>query len=389
MKMDVTAGNILRLTKQAIDAGKKIIIHKGGTGSGKTYDLMQYLIIIALKEHNKIITVVSESKPHLDIGTIRILKNVLKQHNIFRDADFNISTSRWTSPTGTIIEFFSADRIDKALGARRDWLYGNEINSLKLEVWDELARRSEYVLADFNPTSQFWLEHWMDNYDNTEVIKSNYLDNPYLSETERGRIEKRASRDANFRRVHIDCEYGVYEGLVFTDWLQCEELPEGPYRYGLDFGYTNDPTALIKVVHMPDAWYADEVIYRTGMLNRDISNMMQQLGIRKNWDEIIADSAEPKSIDEIRLAGFNVKPALKGPDSIIVGIDRIKSKQLYVTKRSVNLIRELRNYAWVTDKNGNPTNKPIDMWNHGIDATRYATMTAVKSKANDLDHVFF
>lgn len=388
MIVEINAGNIFKRTKTALDAGKKIIIHKGGTGSGKTYDIMQMLIIIALTQQNKIITVVSESKPHLDIGTIRILKTVLKSHNLFRDVDFNISTSRWTTQSGSIIEFFSADRIDKALGARRDWLYGNEINSLKLEVWDELARRSEFVIADFNPTSQFWLEKWIENYDLTTVITSNYTDNPFLPETERDRIEKRASRDPNFKRIHIDCEYGIYEGLVFTDWQQCDQLPEGPCRYGLDFGYTNDPTAFVKVITTKDAYYVDEIFYRVGMLNRDIAAMMQQSGVRKNYDEIIADSAEPKSIDEIRLSGFNVKPAVKGPDSISAGIDRLKSKKLFITKRSVNLIRELRNYAWVTDKNGDPTNKPIDAFNHGIDALRYATSQNIV-KPVSLDGVFF
>lgn len=388
MTVEINAGNIFKRTKIALDAGKKIIIHKGGTGSGKTYDIMQLLIVIALTQQNKIITVVSESKPHLDIGTIRILKTVLKSLNLFRDVDFNISTSRWTTQTGSIIEFFSADRIDKALGARRDWLYGNEINSLKLEVWDELARRSEFVIADFNPTSQFWLEKWIENYDLTTIITSNYTDNPFLPETERDRIEKRASRDPNFKRIHIDCEYGIYEGLVFTDWQQCDQLPEGPCRYGLDFGYTNDPTAFVKVITTKNAYYVDEIFYRVGMLNRDIVAMMQQSGVRKNYDEIIADSAEPKSIDEIRLTGFNVKPAVKGPDSISAGIDRLKSKKLFITKRSVNLIRELRNYAWVTDKNGDPTNKPIDAFNHAIDALRYATSQNI-IKPVSLDGVFF
>jgi len=387
--VEIKAGNILRKTKDAIDSGAKIVIHKGGTGSGKTFDLMQFLIIMAMTTENKVITVVSESKPHLDIGAIRILKNVLKEKGIFRDVDFNISTSRWTAQTGTIIEFFSADRIDKALGARRDVLYGNEINSLKQEVWDELARRSELVLADFNPTSQFWLESWLANYDNTAIITSNYKDNPFLPDTERGRIEKRASRDANFRRIHVECEYGVYEGLVFTDWQQCDTVPNyGIVRYGLDFGYTNDPTALIRVVIASDGNYFDEMIYRTGMLNRDIVEMFKELNIKRNFDEIIADSSEPKTIDELRLAGYNVKPALKGPDSVNLGIDRLKSKPMFVTKRSVNLIKELRNYAWVSDKNGNPTNKPIDMWNHAIDAARYATEQRERRK-KPMDNVFF
>jgi phage terminase large subunit len=389
MKVEFNSGNILLKTTKAVQSGKKIIIHKGGTGSGKTFDIMQYLIIAAIDQPNKIITVVSESKPHLDIGAIRILKNVLKEKGVWKDSQFNISTSRWTSPTGTIIEFFSADRIDKALGARRDILYGNEINSLKPDVWDELARRSELVIADFNPTAQFWLESWLANYDDSVVITSNYTDNPFLPDTERGRIEKRASRDANFKRIHVDCEYGVYEGLVFSEWQPCESLPEGITRFGLDFGFTNDPTALIKVVMTPDATYLDEMIYQTGLLNRDIINLFTQIGIRKRYDEIIADSAEPKTIAELKLAGYNVKPALKGADSVTLGIDRLKTKPLFVTKRSVNLIRELRNYAWVSDKDGNATNKPVDMWNHAIDAARYATEPGNRAKHRNLDGVFF
>lgn len=372
----VKYGYIFEQTLKSYEQGKKVIIHKGGTGSGKTYDLMLFLCFyVGCTMPNQVITVVSESKPHLDIGTIRILKSVIKSLEMWTDADFNISTSRYTFHNGSIIEFFSADRIDKALGARRDWLYGNEINSLKLEVWDELARRSENVLGDFNPTAQFWLEEWIANYDDSVVITSNYLHNSFLPETEKKRIAKRASRDANFKRIHIDCEYGVYEGLVFDSWMQCDSVPGGRVVYGLDFGYTNDPTALVKVTDTPEALYLEEVVYRTGLLNKDIAMLMEQAGLKKGYDEIIADSAEPKSIDELRLMGFNVKPALKGPDSIRAGIDKLKSKPLYVTKSSLNLIKELRNYAWVLDKSGKATNKPMDGFNHGIDAARYASET--------------
>ncbi len=368
-------GAVLEKTYSAIDKGAQVVIHQGGTGSGKTYDLMLFVFYIGMIEYNKVITVVSESKPHLDIGAIRLFKLIMKNAGQWKEENWNISQSRYTFETGTILEFFSADRIGKALGARRDYLYGNEINSLKMEVWDELARRSESILADFNPTSKFWLEEWAANYDNVEIIKTNYKDNPYLPETEKNRIIKRASRDSNFRRVHIDCEYGVYEGLVFESWQQIDQLPAGNIRYGLDFGYTNDPAALVAVIDTPDAYYIDEMFYRTGMLNSDIAAAMGSLGVKKNYDEIIADSAEPKSIDEIRRYGFNVKPSVKGPDSIRTGIDKLKSKNIYITKRSVNLIKELRNYAWVSDKDGKPTNKPIDAFNHGIDAVRYAIST--------------
>ena len=365
-------GTVFGATKYYFDNGYKVIIHQGGTGSGKTYEIMLFLLTVACNKDNQIITVVSESYPHLEIGAIRILSNLCKPLGLWNSENWNKSKSVWHSPSGSIIEFFSADRIDKALGARRDWLYGNEINSLKVDVWDELARRSEQIIGDFNPTSQFWLEEWLLNYDNVKVIKTNYLDNKFLPETERARIAKRASRDANFKRIHIDVEYGIYEGLVFENWSQIDTLPDGDATYGIDWGFTNDPSALVKVVETADSIYVDELMYQTGMLNREIIRRMEALEIRKGYDEIIADSAEPKSIQEIHEAGFNIKPAEKGADSIRAGIDYIKSKHLFVTKRSVNLIKELRNYSWVVDKNGQATNKPIDSHNHCIDALRYS-----------------
>ena len=378
MESNIHYGTVFERTVNAHQAWKKIIIHQGGTGSGKTVDIMIFLIfMIALKCKHKIITIVSESKPHLDIGVIRISKDLLKRVGLFSESEFNISSGRYSFANGSIIEFFSADRIEKALGARRDWLFGNEINSLKFDVWDELARRSENIIGDFNPTSQFWLEKFLNFYGDHELIKTNYLDNPFLPETERERIVKRAGMDDNFRRIHIDCEYGIFEGLIFTDWQQVDEFPEGLKElYGLDFGYTNDPSALIKIGTKESRLYVDEVFYEHGLTNQAIRNKLWAL--KPGHTEIIADSSEPKSIDEIfnnkldGLGTFNIKPAIKGPDSILFGINRIKEFKLFVTKRSINLIRELRNYSWSADKNGNLLNKPIDEHNHSIDAIRYA-----------------
>ena len=369
---EIPTGKIFRKTKAAFNSGKKVVIHKGGTGSGKTYDVMLYLLSVAMMHKDLVITVVSESRPHLEIGAIRILSGVCKIANLWNKENWNISKSVWSAPTGSIIEFFSADRIDKALGARRDYIYGNEINSLNKDVWDELARRSENIIGDFNPTAQFWLEDWIGNYDNTTIITSTYLDNKFLPETEKARIAKRASRDENFRRIHIDCEYGITEGIIFSNWFQVDAIPEGDCMYGLDFGFSNHPSAMVRTIEREDAFYVDELIYQSGMLNADIAKRFESLGLRKNYDEIIADSAEPKSIQEIHNAGYNIKGAVKGADSIRSGIDRLKSKPIYVTKRSTNLIKELRAYSWAMDKNGNPTNKPIDDNNHCIDALRYS-----------------
>lgn len=373
--VDIQYGTIFKKTRQSYEAGSKVIIHKGGTGSGKTFDLMIFIIFaVAMRERNRIITIVSESRPHLDIGVIRIMKQLMTQANVFNSYDYNSTSGLYKLKSGSIIEFFSADRIDKALGARRYMLYGNEINSLKFEVWDELARRSEIVIGDFNPTQQFWLEKFIEYYGDVDVILSNYLDNPFLPETERNRIIRRAMIDPNFKRIHVDCEYGSYEGLIFPEFTLVDQIPEGIQNiYGQDFGFTNDPSALINTAVLGNDLYLDEIFYRTQLTNADIIQLYKANGVRAGYDEIEADSAEPKSIEEIRRAGYNIKPTEKGPDSIRTGIDTMKQFKIHVTKRSVNLIKELRNYAWVMDSQGNPTNKPIDAFNHAIDAARYGT----------------
>ena len=379
MEVDLSYGYVFKKTLAAYKEKKKIIIHKGGTGSGKTYDLMIFLIfVVAMREKNRVITIVSESKPHLDIGVIRILKQLMIQTGTFSTDDFNISSGRYTFKTGSIIEFFSADRIDKALGARRYLLYGNEINSLKFEVWDELARRSEFVIGDFNPTSQFWLEKFIEYYGDVEVILSNFTNNPFLTEVERSRIERRVQIDPNFKRIHVDCEYGSYEGLVFTGFSVIEGMPEGISRnYGLDWGFTNDPTALVEIAVKDNNIYMNEKVYQTGLTNSDLVKLLMERGVLKYHDEIVADSAEPKSIEDLRRAGFKMIPCFKGEDSIRKGIDFMKSHNLFVTKNSINLIRELRNYTWTMDNNGNATNKPSDTFNHAIDAARYAIMAKI------------
>jgi len=338
---------------------------------------MLFLVLyVAIKEKGRIITVVSESKPHLDIGAIRIAKKILAELGITDKVRYNSAKGIMTFPSNSIIEFFSADRIEKALGARRWLLYGNEINTLKFEVFDELARRSEYVIGDFNPTAEFWLERFLSYYGDYVIIKSNYLNNNMLPVEERRRIELRASIDLNFRRTHVDVEYGSLEGLIFEQWEQVDELPK-EYEWkirGMDFGFTNDPTAIVNVAMQNLELYLDEEEYRTGLLASDIARILTEIGVSSK-DEIVADN-KPETIYEINKYGFNVKAAYKPAGSIIAGIESIKRyKKIYVTKRSINLIRELRNYMWKQDSARRSLNEPIDKFNHAIDAVRYAVMS--------------
>lgn len=376
-KKTIRFGHIFDVTQNEYSQGRKIIIHKGGTGSGKTYDIMLFLVIyVAIREKGRIITVVSESKPHLDIGAIRIAKKILAELGITDRVRYNSAKGIMTFPSRSVIEFFSADRIEKALGARRWLLYGNEINTLKFEVFDELARRSEYVIGDFNPTAEFWLEKFLAYYGNYVIIKSNYLNNNMLPAEERRRIELRASMDANFKRTHVEVEYGSLEGLIFEEYELIDELPK-EYEWkvrGMDFGFTNDPTAIINVMMQNLEIYLDEEEYRTGLLASDIARILTEIG-DSSKDEIIADN-KPETIYEINKYGFNVKAAYKPAGSIVAGIEAIKRyKKIYVTKRSINLIRELRNYKWKQDSAGRSLNEPIDKFNHAIDAVRYAVMS--------------
>lgn len=369
---EIIYGDVFDKTLEAYENGKRVIIHKGGTGSGKTEDIIIFLcFIIALKQQNQIITIVSESRPHLDIGTIRILKKYIYKAGLHEFIKFNETSGRCVfNSTGSLIEFFSADRIEKALGARRSWLFGNEINSLKEEIWDELARRSKYIIADFNPTVQFWLEDWIQNYNDVEVITSNYLSNPNLPEFEIERIKKRAERDLNFKRIHIDCEYGGLEGLIYPNWKLGEFDTSLPYQFGLDFGFHPDPDAMLKcaINEKQKKIYLHECFYQTNQLVSDL-----RLNIAKHarqHDLIIADSASPRMIAELKNQ-FNIKAVVKSAGSVIEGIRLIQDYELIVTQESVNLIKELRNYIWSDKKAG----IPIDAFNHLLDPLRYVGST--------------
>ena len=378
MSTKINGYYIFSQTKEAFNKGAQVLIHKGGTGSGKTYQIMMYLIFVAAQERKCIITVVSESKPHLDIGAIRIAKELIASAGMTLDVVYNETKSFFVFPNRTILEFFSADRIDKALGARRDWLYGNEINSLKLAVWDELARRSTNVVGDFNPTAEFWLEEWMRFYPNSAVVRSSYLNNPALPETERARIALRAELDLNFYRIHVLCEYGTTEGLVYPSFQVIDEFPitiPEVVVYGLDWGYVNDPTVLLMVGVKDNNVYVDELIYQTGLSNRAIMDKMQQMGFTAR--EIIYADVEPKSIDELKQAGYSIWQVKKGRVEDEVREIRDNDK-IFISRRSVNTLKEIRNYRFAIDRAGKSLNVPVKGDDHAMDAMRYARLSVKK-----------
>jgi len=370
---------LLQWNAYAFSNGILVVIHKGGTGSSKTFSNLQYIINLALQIPNKVFSVVAESIPHLDRGAIRDTKIIMQSQDL--NFKFNETKRFFQFSNGSILEFFSADREDIALGARRYFLYGNEINSFKLNVWDEMARRSRFVLADFNPTTEFWLEKWLEGQPSYKIFKSNYLNNKFLPENERQKIAKRAEMDSNFRKVHIDCEYGNTDDLVFNsnNIILIDEFPRDlKYVYGMDFGFIA-PTALEKVGMINDDIYIDEIIYKSGMQESDYR---AELSVIDKRDKIIGDTEDSRMINYIsNVLGYNIFAAKKAQGSVEFGITFLQGKKLHITKRSIDTIKEFRQLTYAKDKSGIATGK-YNGDDHAIDSVRYAledlTGTAVR-----------
>lgn len=367
--------NVFSRNVKAYNAGIRRIVNKGGTSSTKTYSLLQLALLIANRhrKEGKLISVMSETLPHLKLGAIRDFEKILRQEDMYNERFINFTDHTYHFGNSQI-EFFSADA-EKATGPRRDILFLNECNNMQYKVVREATlRTNDTVFYDFNPTFEFWMEEKVLSLPDTEVIliKSNYKDGmEVLPPSIVREIELNAKLDPNFKRIHVDVEYGVYEGLIFPSWNFCEGIPDKAERrcYGMDFGFTNAATTLMDVALFGDAIYIDQLLYETHMTSGDIIKFLKQAKLNSN--EIIADSEDPRTITEIKNAGFNVKPADKGPDSVIHGIDLMKVRKIFITKRSTATIKEFRNYRWKTNTDGKFVNQPMKVNDHAIDGIRY------------------
>lgn len=356
---------------------KRIKIIPGGTSAGKTFGILPILIDRAAKRKGLEISVVSESIPHLRRGALKDFEKIMRSTNRWIDVNFNKSLLRYTFVNGSYIEFFSVDQPDKLRGARRNILYINECNNVDFESYQQLSiRTSDEVWLDYNPTHEFWVHTELIEDEDSELLKLTYKDNEALSDSIIKEIEKAREKAktsdywANWWQVYGLGNVGSLDGVVFDNWKTIDKLPSEArlIGIGLDFGYTNDPTAIVEVYKYNDVRILNEVCYRTGMVNNDISNTLPRSV------KVYADSAEPKSIEEIRRTGVYILPVKKGRDSIMFGISTMQSQNYLVTSNSLNLIKELRSYTWDKDKSGNKLNKPIDKFNHAIDAVRYHEM---------------
>jgi phage terminase large subunit len=363
---------------------QRIKVVRGGTSAGKTFGILPLLIDKAMREPMLEISVVSESIPHLRRGALKDFLKIMMSLGRYKDDQFNKSTLKYNFQNGSYIEFFSADQPDKLRGARRNILYVNECNNIEFDAYYQMAiRTSGDIWLDYNPASTFWVDKEILTQPDVDFITLTYLDNEALSDTiikeiESAKIKALTSTYwANWWQVYGLGQTGSLEGVCITDWNEID-LPSDARILcaGMDFGYTNDPTSLVVMYKYNDAYIFDEVIYKKGLLNSEISNLLKSNNI---IDVIYADSAEPKSIAELKSYGHQVLPVSKGKDSITYGISLINQNKIYVTSRSKNLINELRNYIWLTDKSGVKMNKPIDAYNHAIDAMRYAIMSQLEN----------
>ncbi len=372
---------IRKLTK----LDKRIKVVRGGTSAGKTFGILPILASKAAKYPSMEISVVAESVPHLRRGALKDFLKIMAETGRLKAHQFNKSTLKYTFENGSYIEFFSADQPDRLRGARRTTLYVNECNNISFDAYHQLSiRTSDDIWLDYNPVSTFWVDNEIIGNPDVDFVTLTYKDNEALPDTIVKDIEsarekaKTSSYWANWWKVYGLGQIGSLEGVCIPDWRELEMLPNEARLlcHGLDFGYTNDPTSLVSLYKWNNAYIFDEVIYQKKLLNSDISDLLKANDIT---GIIYADSAEPKSIAELSHYRHQVMSVSKGRDSIVYGINLINQNEIYVTARSKNLIKELSNYIWMKDREGNTLNKPIDAFNHAIDAARYAITSQLEN----------
>jgi len=365
------------------DSVKPYNILRGGSGSGKSYAVADDVILRTLDNRLSRTIVARKVQATMRQSVFRLIANRINDMGL--DSLFTINKSEMTFTAGRneiiLVGLDDASKLKSIYDPTDAWI--EEADQVSQDDFEEIDRRirsmtgrPKKITLSFNPTSAFsWLKQYF--YDTPSIaeltyqLTTTYKDNAFLDANYASTIERLKETNPSAYRIYGLGEWGIVQGVVFERW-DIQDIPENAklLGYGLDFGYSNDPTALIAVYRRGDELWLDEVVYQTGLTNQDLGAMMKSIGLRMN-DEIIADSAEPKSIEELYRMRFNVHPCKKGADSIRNGINAMKEYKINLTPRSVNLQREFSSYSWKQDKNGRWLAEPLDMFNHGIDAARY------------------
>lgn len=359
-----------------------VVVNQGGTSSGKTYAIEQVLFYKACETPKLVITVAGQDIPNLKAGALRDAQNIYDNSALLRQAvkSFNKTDRIFEFHNGSIIEFKSYDSAQDAKSGKRDYLFINEANGIEWNIYAELALRTRIrVFIDYNPNNAFWVHDNLLGTPGVQLIISDHRHNPFLDESMRNKIEGIKKFDEERWKVYARGLTGRISGLILSNWYVCEEIPKDArlLAAGLDFGFTNDETGCIVVYLQNGELWVKELLYQTGLTNPDIGKQLSAAGLSKST-EIIADSAEPKSIEELRRLGWRITGAKKGADSVKNSIDILKRYRINITRDSINLRCELERYKWKTNLSGKSMNEPIDSFNHLIDPLRYVALHKLK-----------
>jgi len=373
---------------------ENVFVVRGGQGASKTISILE-LIIQSLLSSEKEATVLSSELSKMKRTVIRDYKKICKDWGVItNENDFNKSESKHEYPNDSYLDFLGADVVDVGKGFRRDILYINEADKMDIETAVQFISRAGLTIIDYNPDQLFWGDDYINEHN---FITLTFEDNEYLSESEKKSILEYRDKgfydinatklfdESNVKNKYWANKWKVYglghvgnlQGVVFENWDVCDDIPKDAELicYALDFGFTNDQTGLISVYMQNGELYCDELLYATRLTNPMIAKKFEELGIDE-WEEIIADSAEPKSIQELRDEGFNVLPAKKGNDSVNASIDILQRYKINITKRSANFQKEMKTYRWKVDQTGKSLNVPTDVA-HLIDPLRYAALNKI------------
>jgi phage terminase large subunit len=361
------------------ESKKRITVMQGGTRSGKTYNIILFFVIKLLQESGKTLTICRASLPSIKGSVMRDFLEVINKLGIYDESNHNKTESTYLL-NGNLVEFVSVDQPQKIRGRKRNYLFVNEANEIDYDAWMQLIfRTEEKIVIDYNPSDEYhWIYDRVITRDDADFYITTFYDNPFLEKGIVDEIERLKEADENYWRIYGLGQKGQSGEIIYTHWQIIDYMPPiDDWCYGLDFGF-NHPTSLVKVGFNENNVYVDEVIYESRLTTDDLIYAMKTLGVVKN-KEMFCDHARPETIEELTRSGFNAKPADK---SVQDGINSVKAKRVFITKGSVNTIKEIRNYKWKVDKDQKVLDEPVKFKDDAMDAMRYAIHTYVsKPKA--------
>ncbi len=366
--------------------GPRIVILQGGTRSGKSYSAVQYLVVQAMQNPDVAISIVRKSFPSLRISTLRDFKEIMKSLDIWDENNWRASENMYTFDNGSTIEFLSVQDGERRKGTKRDILFVDEANELD---WDDMfqlfIRTTDKTIIAYNPSfpTNHWIYTQMLTHPEAERIISTYADNPFLEDNLIAEIERLKETSPSYWKVYGEGREGMTEGLIFDNFSVIDYIPEDAelLGYGADWGYSNDESTLVALFKTEEGIVLDEIFYLKGLLTNQLGSLIKEAFDIHGRSVVIGDSSEPRTLEEIFRMGINIKPAIKGPDSINAGIDIMKQHKIFITKKSQNMIDEFYSYLWMKDKNGDLINKPDQRSkDHAIDAARYIASYMLSQK---------